>query len=327
MTTEGSLSPHEPETLSFGPLVLQASRIFRNHVSTLVSASLTLMALPLLTSFSVVAFSGAQEPGTSPLGPPKLSPALVVLLVFIPLMSAAATVALIAVVVHVVVGDHLGRTAGNVWLAVRRSFWRLAGTLLAKVWVLFLLLTLDLIGGCVIVLLVAAGHPAPYPILYAYILLVFITTPTVVFVSMTLSLADHATAIEGAGIWGFQALRRSWALSKGNWLIIVRMKGLDFATMWTLAGPLDSLALKLRTEQPGLGHGFVFAAYLVGALVLCALVICQRSFFKVAWCLVYLSARKKAEPEFGLSTLLQTFEADSSSPEGYAGLMSTSSEV
>eukprot|EP00243_Klebsormidium_subtile_P005402 TRINITY_DN2158_c0_g1_i2.p1 TRINITY_DN2158_c0_g1~~TRINITY_DN2158_c0_g1_i2.p1 ORF type:complete len:178 (-),score=15.31 TRINITY_DN2158_c0_g1_i2:1827-2360(-) len=151
-----SLSSHEPETLSCVPLLLKASRIFRSHIRVLLSAAFTLTALPLLASFSVVAFLGGQsQPGTNPPGPPELSPAVFLLLVIILLMSAAAAVALIAVVVHVVIGDHLGRTPGNLWLAVRRSFWRLAGTLLAKMGVLIgLLLAVDIIIGIAVVLLV-----------------------------------------------------------------------------------------------------------------------------------------------------------------------------
>lgn len=157
---KGSLSPHEPETLFFLPLLMKALKIFRNHTKILLSAAFMLTALPLLTSFSAVAFLGGQDqPRTNPPRLAKLSPAVFLLLVITQLTSAAAAVALIAVVVHVVVGDHLGRTPGNLWLVVRRSFWRLAGTRLAKMGVLFgLLLAVDLIGGCAIVLLVASEH-------------------------------------------------------------------------------------------------------------------------------------------------------------------------
>eukprot|EP00243_Klebsormidium_subtile_P005405 TRINITY_DN2158_c0_g4_i1.p1 TRINITY_DN2158_c0_g4~~TRINITY_DN2158_c0_g4_i1.p1 ORF type:complete len:330 (-),score=38.34 TRINITY_DN2158_c0_g4_i1:279-1268(-) len=323
-----SLSSHEPETLLFVPLLMKALKIFRNHIRILLYAAFTLTALPLLTFFSVAAFLGGQgQPGTSPRRPAKLSPAGFLLLVLTELMSAAASVALIAAVVHVVIGDHLGRTPGNLWLVVRRSFWRLAATLLAKFGVLLgLLLAMDLIGGCAILLLVLVGNVTHYPILFVYVLLILITTPIVIVVSVNLALAEHATAIEGAGIWGFEALRRSWALCEGTRSTVYMMASLDFVTMLALGGPLNLLAVKVKHAQPGLGHGLAFAAFVVAATVLFALVVCLGAYFKVAWCLVYLSARKKTEPEFGLTTLLQYFEADSSSPEDYDALTSVLTE-
>lgn len=113
-------------------------------------------------------------------------------------------------------------------------------------------------------------------------MLILIATPIVILVSMNLTLAEHASAIEGSEVWGFKALNRSWALSKGTRSTIFMMTSLDFVTVLALAGPLDLLALKVRPGQPGLGHGFAFAASLVAALVLCALVICHGAFFKVS---------------------------------------------
>ena len=61
------------------------------------------------------------------------------------LLSSGAHVALVAIVVYVVLGDHAGRTIENTWTVVKRSFWRLLGTDVAQSLVT-LLLTLLLSG-------------------------------------------------------------------------------------------------------------------------------------------------------------------------------------
>lgn len=107
--------------------------------------------------------------------------------------------------------------------------------------------------------------------LFIVVLLPVVVLPASLIASVRLALALHVSAAEGPRVWGFKALRRSWALSKGSlWTIF-----LIFSADWGIAALTGSLnSFDLHTKS-------LLAS--VGALGVGALAVISRTYLGVSF--------------------------------------------
>eukprot|EP00243_Klebsormidium_subtile_P005404 TRINITY_DN2158_c0_g2_i2.p1 TRINITY_DN2158_c0_g2~~TRINITY_DN2158_c0_g2_i2.p1 ORF type:complete len:339 (-),score=51.47 TRINITY_DN2158_c0_g2_i2:453-1469(-) len=300
---------HEPEALAFLPLLQKAWRMFRARARLLLTFTLVTTALALLTSQALSALfqrlfdpimGGAMDAfnqtalmtlaGTDP--PPEVKVPSVdtsqlitfgLLSALVLLIRVVVAFSIIPVFVHVVIGDHLGRTPGSLWVAARH-FWSQLGTMLATNLLAPLMAIVALIVAAVLLVFSLGGSTQGSMLTGLLLFIVFILPlPASLIAYVHLALALHVSAAEGPRVWGFKALRRSWALSKGSQWTIFLLLWADWFVA-ALTGPLE-----MRTES---------LRAVVGALGACALAALLRAYLGVAWVLVYLSARQRTEPGF-----------------------------
>jgi hypothetical protein len=251
---------------------------------------------------------------------PKVNPiSLAVSTILNLLLSSGAHVALVAVVVYVVLGDFAGRKPGSAWGAVKGSFWRLLGTdivatLVTIVAALVLGAIVGVIGGLVLKVFFkgASRETAATTISILYLI---IELPIIIFLAISLAFADQATAAEGSRVWGFRALKRSWLISKGSRGAILAVIILGALVSIILGSPLEILVNDWQEGTTIVKDWWQILVTVLVALVVLLLAVFLQAFLQVVWVVLYLSARKKAEPDFRLSAFDHYFDGETSAPD------------
>jgi hypothetical protein len=209
-----------------------------------------------------------------------------------------------------------------VWGVIKGSFWRLIGTDIAQTLVTILVTfvlgaLVALIGGVVTGVFFKGASPN-FAAGTTLVIWLVLALPTTLYVIVGLSLADQATAIEGPGVWGFAALRRSWALSKGSRAAILAVIVLGALVSIVLGSPLEILVNNFQDGSAFAGAWWQVLLAVLGALLVFLLSVFIQAYLQVVWVELYLSSRKKAEPEFGLSAIERYFEGGAAGSGGYS---------
>lgn len=107
--------------------------------------------------------------------------------------------------------------------------------------------------------------------------------PPTLFIIVGLSLADQTTAIEGgAGVWGFAALRRSWALSKGSRAAILAVILLSALVSIVLGSPLEILVNNFQDGSAFAGTWWQVLLAILGAVVVFLLSVFIQAYLQVS---------------------------------------------